>query len=115
MRTTVATILGITFALACAGASPAESPPAPTKNDTADATEIEHRLSADKTVNAQTITIDVRGGRVTLSGRAPDEDAKSRAGKLAAAVPGVVDVQNEIAVGAPGGPPAIPEQMPGAH
>lgn len=115
MQTTVAAILALTFALASAVASPAESPPVPTKDDTAMATEIEHRLSADKTVNAQTIKIDVRAGRVTLSGRAADEDAKSRAGKLAAAVPGVVDVQNVIVVSESPGSPSIPEQMPGAH
>jgi hypothetical protein len=119
MRTTIG-ILTTTFALAWAVASPAQSPPVPTESDTAVATEIEHRLSADREVNAQMIKIDVRGGIVTLSGSAPGEDAKSGAGKLAAAVPGVVDVHNEIAVGDPGvhdehGPGPIPEQMPGAR
>lgn len=119
MRTTIG-ILVITFALTGAVASPAQSPPASTKTDTAVATEIEHRLSADRDVNAQTIKIEVRGGIVTLSGSAPGEDAKSRAGKLAAAVPGVVDVHNEILVGHPGardehGPASIPDQMPGAR
>lgn len=116
MRTTIG-ILIITCALAWAVASSAEAPPMQAKSDTAVATEIEHRLSTDRDVNAQTIKIDVRGGIVTLSGRAHDEDAKSKAGKLAAGVPGVVDVHNEIAVsdhGAPSDPPGtLPEKMPG--
>jgi osmotically-inducible protein OsmY len=116
MRTTIG-ILIITCALACAVASPAQSPPIPTTGDTAMATEIEHRLSTDRDVNAQMIKIDVRGGVVTLSGSVPGEDAKDKAGKLAAGVPGVVDVHNQIAVGnpkAPGDPPGtIPEKMPG--
>lgn len=121
MRTTTTIgILTTACALAWAVSSMAESPPAPTKDDTAMATEIEHRLSADPDVNAQMIKIDVRAGVVTLSGTALGEDAKSRAGKLAATVPGVVDVHNQIAVGAPGardehGPASIPEQMPGAR
>ena len=66
MRTTIG-ILIITCALAWPVASPAQSPPPQTESDTAMATEIEHRLSTDRDVNAQTIKIDVRGGIVTLS------------------------------------------------
>ena len=59
-------------------------------------------------------------GIVTLSGNVPAEDAKSRAGKLAATVPGVVDVHNEISVGKAGvrgenGQGPIPEKMQEAH
>lgn len=119
MRTSIG-ILTTTFALAWVVASAAESPSVPPNSDTAVATEIEHRLSASRDVNAQTIKITVRGGVVTLSGSVPGEDAKSTAEKLAASVPGVVDVQNEIAVDSPGGPEKpgpgpIPEQMPGAR
>ena len=117
MRTTIGILITI-CALAGAAASHAQAPPIQTKNDTEVATEIEHRLSTDRNVNAQTITIDVRGAIVTLSGSVPGEDAKTAAGKLAAGVPGVVDVHNEIAVGDPGprgdhGPGTIPEKMPG--
>lgn len=118
MRTTIG-ILTTSCALALAIASPAASTPVPTKDDTAVATQIEHRLSADRDVNAQTITIDVRGGIVTLSGRVPGEDAKRKAGTLAAAVPGVTDVRNEIMVGDPAardaGPATIREPMPDAR
>ncbi len=117
MRTAIG-ILGTICALACAVASPAQSPPIQTTADLAMGTEIEHRLSADPDVNVQTIKIDVRGGVVTLSGSAPAEDAKSRAAKLAAGVPGVVDVHNQITVGTPEqrdghGQGTIPEKMPG--
>jgi hyperosmotically inducible protein len=110
------------FALAWTfvAAGQAQSPNDPTTSDSAMSTEIEHRLSADAQVNVQTIKIDVRGGVVTLSGSVPAEDAKNRAGKLAAAVPGVVDVRNEISVGKAGargehGQGPIPEKMQGAH
>ena len=77
MRTTIG-ILTTTFALAWAVASPAQSPPAPTKSDTAVATEIERRLSADRDVNAQMIKIDVRQGSITVrkEGSLPSESPK---------------------------------------
>ena len=121
MRMGTGTVMSA-FALAWtfAASSQAQPPNLPTTGDTAMSTEVEHRLSADRQVNVQTIKIDVRAGIVTLSGSVPAEDAKSRAGKLAASVPGVVDVHNEISVGKAGargehGQGPIPEKMPRAH
>ena len=121
MRTGTGIVMSVcVLAWAFAASSQAQSPTVPITGDTAVATEIEHRLSADREVNVQTIKIDVRGGIATLSGSVPAEDAKNRAGKLAATVPGVVDVHNEISVGDAGargehGQGSIPEQMPGAN
>jgi hypothetical protein len=102
-----------------AGLAGAQSRPPNTANDGAVATEIERRLSADRDVNAQNVTIYVRDGVVTLSGRVPKEDAKRQAARIAGDVPGVEHVRNDLAVGlgrghdAKSGP--IPEQVPGEH
>ncbi len=100
--------------------TPAEETPRPSEADAAIATEIEHRLSADRAINAQLVEIDVRGGVVTLRGRVPNEDAKEHAESLAADVEGVEEVRNHLAVGTGGGtaeraPGPIPDQMPGAR
>ncbi len=119
MRTSIVKLTGAVL-LTWAAVVSAQSPSVPNRNDTAVATEIEHRLSDDRDVNAQQIEIDVRDGVVTLRGSTPDVAAKTRAGTLAAAVPGVVDVQNDIGVGHPAlredvTPGTIPEEMPGAR
>ncbi len=110
----------VVLASVLATAATAQESPARSEHDAAVATEIEHRLTRDRQVNAQTIDVDVRGGVVTLTGRVTGDAAKQRAEALAAAVPGVTDVRNRIAVstgGASGGggPGPIPERMPGAH
>jgi osmotically-inducible protein OsmY len=121
MRTGTGIVLSAcALAWTFATSSQAQSRNGPTTGDTAISTEVEHRLSADRHVNVQTIRIDVRGGVATLSGSVPAEDAKNRAGKLAATVPGVVDVHNEISVGRAGargehGEGPIPEKMQGAR
>jgi osmotically-inducible protein OsmY len=94
--------------------------PQPSAADAAIATEIEHRLSADRTINAQQVEIDVRGGVVILRGRVPSEDAKERAETLARAVTGVDEVRNHLTAGTggregEGAPGPIPDQMPGAR
>lgn len=101
------------------GPAVAQTPPA-TQADGEVATEIERRLSVDREVNAQNVTIFVRDGVVTLTGRVPGEDVKRRAEGLAAAVPGVTEVRNNIAAGLGGTAgreptTTIPEQLPGAH
>jgi hyperosmotically inducible periplasmic protein len=98
MRTTIVVLTGALL-LSCPAVGAAQSSAPPTRDDTAVATEIEHRLSDDRDINAQQIEIDVRDGVVTLRGQTPDDEAKVRAGKLAAAVPGVTGVQNDIGVG----------------
>ena len=57
---------------------------------------------------------------VTLTGKVPDRQAQQRAQAVAAAVPGVATVRNDIDVGAGrlragSGPGPIPDKMPGAH
>jgi osmotically-inducible protein OsmY len=112
MRTKTS-ILALALAIAATSAA-AQTPAVPSDRDGAIATEIEHRLSADTQVNAQTVEIHVQGGVVTLTGRVPDQDAKERADHLADGVPGVKDVQNKLLVGNPDTPGSIPDEMPGA-
>lgn len=113
MRTTTVIVL-LAVAIGTPTVSPAQTPAVPSDQDGAIATEIERRLAADERVNAQTVDIDVRGGIVTLKGRVPDEDAKSRADHVADGVPGVKEVKNELLVGNPDTPGSIPDAMPGA-
>ena len=112
MRTTIA-VLALALAVGSATVAAAQTPVVPSDADGAAATEIEHRLSADKNVNAQMIEIDVRGGVATLKGRVPDQDARERAEKLAADVPNVKSVRNDITVGLPDAPDLPADKMPG--
>jgi osmotically-inducible protein OsmY len=103
--------------LAAAPAAGQSRPPA-TAADGRVATEIERRLSADREVNAQNVTIYVRNGVVTLTGRVPEDAARREAKRVAGNVPGVSHVQNDISVGFGRGAEhdvnLIPEKMPGA-
>lgn len=102
-------------ALLVSAAGAQQRTPIPTEADGVVATEIEKRLSADRTVNAQTVKIDVRGGVVTLTGRVPTEAAKERAEKIAADVAGVTEVHNRISA-ATGEAEALPaDKVPDAH
>lgn len=112
IRTTISSIV-LAATLACTAVADAQTPVVPSDADGAAATEIEHRLSADKNVNAQMIEIDVRGGVATLKGRVPDEAAKARAEKLAADVPNVKSVRNDITVGHPDAPDLPVDKVPG--
>ena len=112
MRTTIVVIL-LAVAVARAAVVSAQTPAVPSAADGAAATEIEHRFSADKTVNAQMIEIDVRGGVATLKGRVPDQAAKERAEKLAEGVPNVKSVRNDITVGHPDAPDLPVDKVPG--
>jgi BON domain-containing protein len=56
------------------------------------------RLSDDDSVDASDISVDVKGGEVTLSGSVLDRFGKRRAEDIAAGVRGVVDVRNELRV-----------------
>ena len=118
MRSSMGTAMAA-VAVSCllAGSAVAQSTPVATQADGKVATEIERRLIVDREVNAQNVTIYVRGGVATLTGRVPGEDAKRRAEGLAAGVPGVTEVRNHITAGlgrSARPPTAIPEQMPGA-
>jgi len=55
-------------------------------------------LVADDQLKATQINVDTRAGQVTLAGEAPDAKARERATTLAAAVDGVKQVSNQLAV-----------------
>jgi hyperosmotically inducible periplasmic protein len=55
-------------------------------------------LVADDQLKATQINVDTRDGQVTLSGSAPDAQARERATTLAAAVDGVKQVNNQLVV-----------------
>jgi hypothetical protein len=60
--------------------------------------DISDRLTDDPMVDASEITIEVKGGEVTLSGTVEDRDQKRRAEDIAEQVPGVRDVSNHLRV-----------------
>jgi hyperosmotically inducible protein len=55
-------------------------------------------FAKDAMFDAARIDVDTRKGAVTLEGSAPTDEAKARAGGIAKAVPGVVSVDNRVAV-----------------
>lgn len=55
-------------------------------------------LVADDQLKATQINVDTRDGQVTLSGQAPDAQARERATTLASAVDGVKQVNNQLVV-----------------
>lgn len=59
---------------------------------------VRSRLVADTSVQATGIDVTTAGGRVTLSGIVTSFAERDRAGRLAAAVPGVMGVDNRLAV-----------------
>lgn len=55
-------------------------------------------LAADDKLSALKIDVDTEAGNVALTGTAPDEAARERATTLAAAIDGVVTVENRLTV-----------------
>jgi hyperosmotically inducible periplasmic protein len=66
--------------------------------DSAITASIKTELLKDPGVSALKIDVNTVKGEVTLSGEADNEGARARAGRIAAAVPGVVKVNNSINV-----------------
>jgi hyperosmotically inducible periplasmic protein len=66
--------------------------------EAATTTRVNAALAADGKLSAMKIDVDTVGGRVTLSGTAPDADSRARAGVLASTVDGVVSVDNKLVV-----------------
>jgi osmotically-inducible protein OsmY len=62
---------------------------------------VKSRFAEDKTVAATRIQVETLKGVVQLSGFATSETEKQRAAQLAAAVPGVKQVQNAVVVRPP--------------
>lgn len=61
-------------------------------------TSVKAELAKDPKLSVLAINVDTDNGRVALKGTAPDADSKDRATKLAAAVKGVVSVDNQLSV-----------------
>ena len=64
-------------------------------------TRVKSRFAEDKTVAATRIQVETLKGVVQLSGFAVSEAEKQRAAQIAAAVPGVKQVQNAVVVRPP--------------
>jgi len=67
-------------------------------SDAAITASVNAELAKDSRLSAMKINVDTSGGRVALSGTAPDELAKQRATELAASVKGVLSVDNRLTV-----------------
>ncbi|WP_300650416.1 BON domain-containing protein [Hydrogenophaga sp.] len=66
--------------------------------DMAITTKVNAALAADDQLSALKIDVDTEAGNVALTGTAPDEASRERATTLAAAVDGVVTVENRLTV-----------------
>lgn len=80
-----------------AGSRAADSVAA-TATDMAITTKVNAALAADDQLSALKIDVDTEAGNVALTGTAPDEASRERATTLAAAVDGVVTVDNRLTV-----------------
>jgi hyperosmotically inducible protein len=69
------------------------------------ATNVKTALSLSKRLSGFDISVEAKGGVVTLAGEVPSEEAKSLAGEIARDTKGVKEVKNEIAVN-PGAQPS---------
>ncbi|WP_439520660.1 BON domain-containing protein [Hydrogenophaga sp.] len=67
-------------------------------SDMAITAKVNAALAADDQLSALQINVDTEAGRVALKGTAPDADSRDRATTLAAAVDGVVAVDNRLVV-----------------
>lgn len=66
--------------------------------DAAITASINAELAKDSQLSALKIDVDTREGRVALKGKAPNADARARATQLAAAVKGVLSVDNQLSI-----------------
>lgn len=66
--------------------------------DAAITASVNAELAQDPKLSAIKINVDTVNGRVALKGTAPDVESRERAAKLAAAVRGVVSVDNRLVV-----------------
>lgn len=81
-----------------AAGSQAAAAVAETATDMAITTRVNAALAADDKLSALKIDVDTEAGNVALIGTAPDEASRDRATTLAAAVEGVVTVDNRLTV-----------------
>ncbi len=80
-----------------AGAKAADNV-AESATDMAITAKVNAALAADDKLSALKIDVDTEAGNVELTGTAPDEASRERATTLAAAVDGVVTVENRLTV-----------------
>jgi osmotically-inducible protein OsmY len=71
-----------------------------TVDDAGVTAKVKAALIAEKGVNGMSINVDTVGGRVTLTGRVPDQSQVERATQVATAIDGVKAVDNRLTVGA---------------
>jgi hyperosmotically inducible protein len=81
-----------------AAGSQAAATVAESATDMAITTKVNAALAADDKLSALKIDVDTEAGNVALIGTAPDEASRDRATTLAAAVEGVVTVDNRLTV-----------------
>jgi len=67
-------------------------------SDMAITAKVNAALVADDQLKATQINVDTRDGSVTLSGKAPDANARERATMLASSVNGVKQVNNQLVI-----------------
>jgi cytoskeletal protein RodZ len=77
---------------------PKEPSPAGTPDDTEIQSAIDKRLEGDGSLSGLGITATVSDGKVILVGTAPTDEVKAKIEKLVRSVPGVRQVDNQIAV-----------------
>jgi osmotically-inducible protein OsmY len=87
-------------ALLAAGIASARKPAAANSDDRI-SDQVRMRLATDPVVKGGALTVTVRNGRVTISGRVDTAKGKDRATKVARKVKGVKGVDNELVVGPP--------------
>ena len=80
---------------------PSVPEPANPVHDAAITASVNAALARDGALAATLIDVETVNGHVNLKGRAPDPDARERASRIAAAIPGVVSVENQLAIGRP--------------
>lgn len=119
---TAVLLAGLTLALAATTASsqPGTGVPPPLQpsvpeppnpvHDAALTANVSAALARDAALASSTIDVETVNAQVALKGQAPDPAARERATHIAAAVPGVVSVENRLAIGRPA--PRAPTRSP---
>jgi len=97
MNTKFATVLMAAFLASGAAATYAAEPAVAQKvDDVTLLTKIKAELLASKHVDGLDVNVDVKDGRVTLSGTASNEAERTRAESIAKDTKGVMGVENKI-------------------
>lgn len=95
-NTTLAILAALPMALAGCNVMRGESTPSEYIDDVALTTQIKSHMAEDKAVDALDVNVDVKNGKVTLTGLASTPSEKSHAAQIAGDVRGVKSVDNQI-------------------